>query len=159
MHADMARRTVSAVTITVLVCVLGGLLPALVASCCGSAGTDSNEPNNELNNATYLKPVSPLDGHVGGTKDIDIFRADAPAGDQVKTFTVTIKTATPDKLDVQVGASIPGVWEGITWPGWKPRPTPEGLQVDGSLKAGTVLVFIKGTSGTPYTITIVWEDA
>jgi hypothetical protein len=57
---------------------------------------------------------------------------------------------------MQVGASIPGVWEGITWPGWKAVTKGDRLEVAGTLLKGTVLMFLKGASGTTYSIDITW---
>ena len=72
-------------------------------------------------------------------------------------FTVTVRTEAPQDIELQVGASIPGVWEGITWPGWKTVTKGDRLEVAGSLRKGTVLMFLRGTSGTVYSIDIAWK--
>ena len=56
-----------------------------------------------------------------------------------------------------MGASIPGAWEGITWPGWEPTVSGDHLTVSGELPEGTVLVFVRGVAGTRYTVAIAWE--
>ena len=63
----------------------------------------------------------------------------------------------PRDIEMQVGASIPGVWEGITWPGWEVVTKDDRLEVTGTLRKGTVLMFLKGTEGTTYAIDIAWE--
>ncbi len=133
------------------------VLVLIILPGCGTAQMDANEPNDELNSATVLEPGVEIRGVTAGPKDSDIFRCEIPPSDTPTAFTITVLSAAPQNIDVQVGASIPGVWEGITWPGWKPRTSSDRLEVDGSLKAGTVLVFLKGKAGTAYSIRIAWN--
>ena len=123
---------------------------------CGAAATDKNEPNDDLNTAHVLAPGVPVDGVIG-PDDSDVFQCDTPEGDGMQSFIVTVQTETPQDIELQVGASIPGSWEGITWPGWKAVTKGDRIEVTGTLKKGTVLMFVKGTSGTTYTIDITWK--
>jgi hypothetical protein len=163
--------------IALLTILLAALLAATLASAmlagCGAGATDQNEPNDELGDATVLTPGTPLDGVIGGADDGDVFHCDAPAaegaggdatpqagtsGDETAhPFVVTVRTDAPGDIELQVGASIPGVWEGITWPGWESVVKDDRLEVEGTLRKGTVLAFLKGDSGTEYSIEIVWE--
>jgi hypothetical protein len=124
------------------------LLPIALGGC-GSIATDPNEPNDELNTATVLAPGTPAQGVIG-RDDSDVFRCDAPAGDVMRSFLVAVRSDTPQDLDLQVGASIPGAWEGITWPGWEVDTSRDRLEVAGTLRKGTVLMFPKGTTGATY---------
>ena len=98
----------------------------------------------------------PVDGVIG-PDDSDVFQCDTPAGDGMQSFIVTVQTETPQDLELQVGASIPDSWEGITWPGWKMVKKSDRLEVTGTLREGTVLMFLKGTSDTTYSIDITWK--
>jgi len=132
---------------------------ALVAAAlggCGTTATDKNEPNDELNAATKLAAGAPLQGVIG-PDDSDVFQSDAPQGDVTRSFTVSVRTKAPESVEVQVGASIPSSWEGITWPGWEAVTKGDRVEVTGTLRKGTVLVFLKGTSGTAYSIDIAWK--
>jgi hypothetical protein len=129
---------------------------------CVAGATDQNEPNDELGDATVLTPGTATDGVIGGSDDGDVFQCDAPAdegagGETAHPFVVTVRTDAPGDIELQVGASIPGVWEGITWPGWESVVKDDRLEVEGTLRKGTVLAFLKGDSGTEYSIEIVWE--
>jgi hypothetical protein len=121
-----------------------------------AAVIDTNEPNDGLDAASELAAGTPAQGVIG-PGDSDVFACDAPVGGAVHAFTVTVRTEAPQDIELQVGASIPGVWEGITWPGWKAVTRGDRVEVAGTLRKGTVLMFLKGTSGTVYTIGIVWR--
>jgi len=123
---------------------------------CGAAATDKNEPNDDLNTAHVLAPGVPVDGVIG-LEDSDVFQCDTPAGDGMQSFVVTVQTETPQDIELQVGASIPSSWEGITWPGWKAVTEGDRVEVTGTLKKGTVLMFVQGTSGTTYAMDITWR--
>ena len=131
---------------------------ALVPVALGGCATviDTNEPNDDPNTAHVLAPGAPLQGVIG-PDDSDVFQCDAPEGGAVHAFTVTVRTEAPQDIELQVGASIPGVWEGITWPGWKAVTKGDRVKVAGTLRKGTVLMFLKGTSGTVYSIGIAWK--
>jgi len=131
------------------------LMPLALAGC-GDSATDDNEPNDDLNSAHVLAPGEPADGVIG-PGDSDVFSCDAPEGDVEHSFVVTVRTDAPRDIEMQVGASIPGVWEGITWPGWEVVTKDDRLEVAGTLRKGTVLMFLKGTEGTTYAIDIAWE--
>ena len=140
------------------IAVVGLLAVALVPLAlggCGATATDKNEPNDDLNSAHALAPGVPADGVIG-PGDSDVFRCDAPEGNVMHSFVVTVRTEAPQDIELQVGASIPGVWEGITWPGWKVVTKGDRVEVAGTLRKGTVLMFLKGASGTTYTIDITW---
>jgi len=132
------------------------VLVSLVLAGCSDRATDTNEPNDDLNVATKLAPGTPTDGVIG-SDDFDVFRCDAPKGEALHRFLVTVRTEDPQDIELQVGASIPGVWEGITWPGWQAITKGDRIELAGSLQKGTVLMFLKGVRGTAYSIDITWE--
>ena len=144
---------------------------------CGATAPDANEPNDELGAATVLVPGTPLDGVIG-EDDTDSFRCDvpgtrasetgeaggeaaddavAPSGDLPRPFVVTVLADDPGDLALEVGASIPGVWEGITWPGWDVVVKDDRLEVAAALRGGTVVMILTGAEGAAYSIGIVWE--
>jgi hypothetical protein len=123
---------------------------------CGTTATDKNEPNDGLDSAHVLAPGEPADGVIG-PDDSDVFRCDAPDGVAEHSFVVTVRTDAPGDIEMQVGASIPGVWEGITWPGWQVVTKDDRLELTGTLRKGTVLMFLKGTEDTTYSIDITWK--
>jgi hypothetical protein len=123
---------------------------------CGGAATDPNEPNDELNTATMLAPGTPAQGVIGAN-DSDVFQCDAPEGAVAHPFVATVRTDAPQDIELQVGASIPGVWEGITWPGWEVVAQGDRVEVAGELRKGTVLMFLRGAEGTAYSIAILWK--
>lgn len=133
-----------------------GVLASGALGACSSPAIDSNEPNNDLGTAHPLLAGTALQGVIG-PGDSDVFKSEVPPGDAVHPFVLTIVTDSPEDLNVQVGASIPGVWEGITWPGWKPTINGDRIDVEGTLRKGTVLTFLKGASGTEYSISISWK--
>jgi hypothetical protein len=133
------------------------IFAALLCACSAKPATDANEPNDDLSSTTALVAGTPLDGVVGGADDADLFSSEAPAGAGKHPFVVTVRSEDASSLQVQVGASIPTSWEGITWPGWKPVVSGDRLKVSGELGKGTVLVFLKGDNGTVYSIDIAWE--
>lgn len=136
---------------------LGVALLLTVAACGGGAtAADTNEPNDGLEAATPLTAGYPLEG-VLTAGDSDVFGSEAPAGAGAHAFVVTVVCGDPPDLEVDVGASIPGAWEGITWPGWEPAVSGDHLTVAGELPEGTVLVFVRGVAGTRYTVAITWE--
>ena len=155
-HLRRQQRTRSAATALPAVALLAVVSLPLAFGACGAAAIDKNEPNNDLNSATVLALGTPAEGIIG-PGDSDVFRCDAPDGDVTHSFTVTVRTTTPQDIEMQVGASIPGVWEGITWPGWKAVTSGDRVEVAGTLRKGTVLMFLKGTSGTSYSIAITWK--
>jgi hypothetical protein len=146
----------AAVLLPVVALLATALMVCALWACGSSAVTDANEPNDELSAATPLAPSVPLTGVIG-SEDSDIFAADAPKGGGEHAFMVTLRTVSPHDLELSVGASIPGVWEGITWPGWETVVKDDGLEVAGGLRKGTVLLFLKGIAGTAYSIAITWE--
>ena len=98
----------------------------------------------------------PLTGVIG-PDDSDVFAADAPKGGGEHPFVVTVRTLRPHDLELNVGASIPGVWEGITWPGWRALEKEGRFEVAGTLRKGTILVFLRGTAGAVYSLEISWD--
>ena len=130
------------------------LAPLALGGC--ATVIDTNEPNDDLNSAHVLASGESAEGVIG-PDDSDIFACDAPQGGAVHAFTVTVRTEAPQDIEIQVGASIPGVWEGITWPGWKAVTKGDRVQVAGTLRKGTVLIFLRGASGSVYTIGIAWR--
>ena len=151
----MHRPAGMAVVLT-LAAVLAVTLTAASAGCGGTAAVDANEPNDGVDAATPLVSGTPVSG-VLAAGDSDVFRSDAPEGSGEHPFVVTLTCDDPASVEMSVGASIPGVWEGITWPGWKPVADDERITVAGDLGKGTVLVFIRGTAGARYTVGITWD--
>jgi hypothetical protein len=131
------------------------LLP-LALGACGGGTTDANEPNDDLNSASVLAPGTPTEGVIG-PDDSDVFQCDAPKGDAMHPFIVTVRSESPQDVELQVGASIPGNWEGITWPGWEVVAKDDHVEVAGQLGKGTILMFLTGASGSTYSIDITWE--
>jgi hypothetical protein len=156
LHLRRQQRTRIAATALLAVALLAIVLVPLALGACGATAVDKNEPNDDLNSATMLAPGAPAKGVIG-PHDSDVFRSDAPRGDVIHSFIVTVRTDTPQDIELQAGASIPGVWEGITWPGWKPVVKSDRVEVAGTLRKGTVLMFLKGASGTTYAIDITWR--
>lgn len=140
------------------------VVPALTG--CGGSATDANEPNDELTAATVLTPGTPVDG-VLGSDDADVFQCDVPGVDtagegatqagEPRPFVVTVKTDSPGDIELEVGASLPDCWEGITWPGWEAVAKDDRLEVTAALAKGTVIVVLTGDSGSEYSIEIVWD--
>lgn len=140
-----------------LLAVVVVVAPAAAVEACGAvAATDANEPNDQVEAATVLDAGSPLKG-VLAADDSDVFSSEAPAGAGVHPFVVTVRCDDPDGVEVDVGASIPGAWEGISWPGWEPAMSGDRIEVAGELRQGTVLVFLAGSDGTEYSVAIVWD--
>lgn len=146
---------------------LVGLIAAVVlafpvaVSACGGTAPDANEPNDEPGAATSLVPGEQAHGAIGGDRDVDVFTCEAPSGEAAETephpFRISVLTDAPDDLDVEVGASVPGAMEGISWPGWDGVSEDGRVTVDGGLGAGTVVVVLTGESGTAYSVDIDWE--
>lgn len=134
---------------------LAVVLVPLALGSCGTTAIDDNEPNDDPGSAHVLVPGEPADGVIGAD-DSDVFSCDTPEGDAEHSFLVTVRTDAPRDIEIDVGASIPGVWEGITWPGWEVVTRDDRLEVAGTLRKGTVLMFLKGDEGTTYTIDITW---
>jgi len=145
------------------------LSPGIGLSCAGpwslgDAGcgptADQYEPNDELQSATPLPPgtwLSASIGRGGSRGDFDIFKCDAPSSDGSGSFRVEVESDRAQDLEVQVGASIPGVFEAITWPGWKAVTVGNVITIRGELLKGTVLVFLTGDRRADYAVRIVWE--
>jgi hypothetical protein len=133
-----------AVLVMVLLALAGGSVFACVGSPFGgglscSTAADTHEPNDELQQATPLVPGE---------------AAQAGGG---PSFRIEIESDRAKDLEVQVGASIPGAWEGISWPGWKPKRSGDLIVVEGVLKEGTVLIFVTAGRRADYTVRIEWR--
>lgn len=160
-HAPTRRMPAAGAPLWRRSCALAAALLALVVlaglgSGCGGAAPDANEPNDNLPAATILSPDTPTDGAIG-EDDTDVFLCDAPQGNGEHAFVVTVRSAAPEDLQLQVGAAIPGIWEGITWPGWQPVVHDDRLELSGSLRAGRVLLFLRGEPGTEYSVDVAWQ--
>jgi hypothetical protein len=131
-------------------------LVLLALAGCGTTATDANEPNDDLNSAHALAAGESARGVIG-PDDSDVFSCETPADGALHTFTVTVRTEDPQDIELQVGASIPGAWEGITWPGWEAVSSGGSIEVAGELRRGTVLMFLKGAEGTAYSVTVLWK--
>jgi hypothetical protein len=154
-----------AVLVMVLLALAGGSVFACVGSPFGgglscSTAADTHEPNDELQQATPLVPgetgAAPREmGGRGG--DVDIFASEAAQAGGGPSFRIEIESDRAKDLEVQVGASIPGAWEGISWPGWKPKRSGDLIVVEGVLKEGTVLIFVTAGRRADYTVRIGWR--
>ena len=145
------------------------LSPSIGLSCSGpwplgdagcASAADRYEPNDELQAATPLPPGIPLSATIdrGGSRgDFDIFQCAAPGSGGSGSFRVEVESDRAQDLEVQVGASIPGVFEAITWPGWKAVTVGNVITIRGELLKGTVLVFLTGDRRADYAVRIVWE--
>jgi hypothetical protein len=155
-----------AALVVVLLVLVSGVGSACVGSPFGgglscSSSVDEHEPNDELQQATPLVPGDTLQGSVerGGSRgDLDIFASDAAQSGGRTSFRVEIRSDRAGDLEVEVGASIPGVFEAITWPGWKPRRSGDLIVVEGELKGGTVLIFVSASRRADYTVSIEWVE-
>lgn len=156
--------------------VLALLVLVVVASVgCGAAATDQNEPNDELNEATVLVPGVQKHG-VLDVDDSDLFRCDVPApevtdedassatsADEASQdegshpFVVTVRSDAAEDIELEVGASIPDSWEGISWPGWDAVRKDDRIEVAAQLRQGTVIMVLTGAAGSDYTIEIAWQ--
>jgi hypothetical protein len=168
----MSVRLPLVVALAVVLPAIVFVLPALAG--CGGSVTDANEPNDELAAATVLTPGIPVDG-VLGSDDADVFQCDVPGVDTAddnagqdaemdagqdaerRPFVVTVTTDSPDDLELEVGASLPDSWEGISWPGWDTVVKGDRLEVSAALADGTVIMVLTGESGSEYSIEIVWD--
>jgi hypothetical protein len=149
---------------------------------CGGPAPDPNEPNDEPGAATTLAPGEAVEGVIGGDQDADVFVCAAPgasesgaaedavggaAGDRAdgaadgaepRPFVVTVVSEAPDDLEVDVGASVPGAPEGISWPGWDAVQGDGRVTVEGGLGQGaTLVVVLTGEAGTAYSLRLDWE--
>jgi hypothetical protein len=136
--------------------VLALALAPLALAGCGTTATDPNEPNDEPNSATVLAPGKPAEGVIGAN-DSDVFQCVVPEAALAHPFVVTVRSDAPQDIELQVGASIPGAWEGISWPGWQAVTKGDSIEVAGELRKGTVLVFLKGATNTAYTVDVTWK--
>ena len=151
-----------ALPLSALVLLSAAMGPACVdLTSTDGAGTtttiDQYEPNGDLDTATLLVPGTALQSSIGSRGDHDVFRCDAPGSAELARFRVEVESDRSEDLEVEVGASIPGAFEGISWPGWVAREDGDSITVQGELTEGTVLVFISGTGTLDYSIQIVWE--
>ena len=74
-------------------------------------GTDANEPNNDLQQATKLTSGQAVAGTIGliaQPGDLDIFSSEAPQSGGANRFLVEVRCARPDHLNVLVGGELPG---------------------------------------------------
>ena len=140
----------------VLTLALAVLLAAAAVGCGGTAAVDTNEPNDGLTTATPLVAGTPLSGALPAG-DLDMFTSEVPAGAGDHPFVVTLTCDDPASVEMDVGASLPGVGEGITWPGWTPVVTGDGLEVAAGLRKGTVIVVLRSGSDVAYTLAIDWR--
>jgi hypothetical protein len=143
--------------------VFGILLGLTLLSCGGlgdGSGTDQYEPNDELQLATPLEPGTAVRASIsrgGSAGDRDVFQCDASKSGGLTKFRVVLESDGAENLKVEVAASIPGAFEGITWPGWQPRRSGNSITVPGELKTGTVLIFVSGSQPADYSVRVVWE--
>jgi hypothetical protein len=138
--------------------VAAAFVSVVAVTACGGTAPDANEPNDELGAATSLTAGTAVDGALGDEDDADLFACEAPVGEaEPRPFRVTVRTDSVDDLKVDVGASIPGAMEGISWPGWDAVAGDGRITVEGALAEGTVLIVLTGEPGTAYSVGIDWE--
>lgn len=126
-----------------------------------SSAVDTHEPNDEPQQATPLIPDETLKAVIakgGSSGDLDIYSCEVPQTVQGKYFRLEIRSSRARHLEVQVGANVPGAWEAISWPGWRPVRSGDGIVVEGGLKRGTVLVFVSGDRRVEYSLRISFHE-
>lgn len=136
---------------------LGTIAILLVCCGCGSAPRDLTEPNDSPDQATVLRAGVPLQGVTEGPGTVDVFLAQGPMDGQPHDFRLVLESSELDRLETQVGARVAGAPEAICWPGWQRKQEARHLEVEGTLKDGAVLVFVKGPAGVSYTVSIAWQ--
>jgi hypothetical protein len=142
--------------IVALAILLGSVLLCFGGAGCGS-GADEYEPNGDLETATPLVLGTTLRASIGSAGDNDVFQCDMSDSAGSAPFRVEVKSTRPEDLEMQVGISLPDVWEGITWPGWNVRTDGDLIFLEGEATKGTLLVFVSGTRGVDYSIRVVRE--
>jgi hypothetical protein len=123
---------------------------------CGSA-VDKYEPNGDLQTATPLVLGTALRASIGSAADNDVFRCEMSDSTASALFRVEVKSNRSEDLKVQVGISLPDVWEGITWPGWNVKTEGDLISLRGEATKGTLLIFISGTRGADYSVRVIRE--
>ena len=123
---------------------------------CGSV-VDEYEPNGDLQTATPLVPGTALRASIGSADDNDVFRCEMSDSAGSAPFRVEVKSNRSGDLEIEVGISLPDVWEGISWPGWKVTPDGDLLSLRGEATKGTLLIFISGVRGVGYSVQVIRE--
>jgi len=138
-----------------------GILAGLIAVCCGGLACgptiDKYEPNDDLETATPLVLGTTLRASIGSGGDYDVFQCDMGQSASSAPFRIEVRSDRSEDLKMEVGISLPDVWEGITWPGWKVRTDGDLILLQGEATKGTLLVFISGTQSVDYSIRVVRE--
>jgi len=136
-------------------------LVSLILLCWGGLGcgptVDQYEPNDGPETATPLVLGTALRSSIGSVGDWDVFKCDMSQSAESAAFRVEVKSDHPEELEMEVGISLPDVWEGITWPGWKVTTDDDLISLRGEATGGTLLIFISGTQGVDYSVRVVRE--
>jgi hypothetical protein len=136
--------------------VAGVMLLCCAGFGCGSA-VDRYEPNGDMETATPLVLGATLRASIGPAGDNDVFQCDMSDSAASAPFRVEVKSDHPEDLEMEVGISLPDVWEAITWPGWNVRTDGDLISLRGEATRGTLLVFVSGTQGVDYSIRVMRE--
>jgi hypothetical protein len=138
-----------------------GVLVSLILLFCGGLGcrsaVDQYEPNDDLETATPLVLGTTLQASIGSARDYDIFQCDMSGPSGSAPFRVEVESHRSGDLEIEVGISLPDVWEGITWPGWKTRTDGDVISLRGEATTGTLLIFISGARGVDYSVRVMRE--
>ena len=138
-----------------------GILVSLILLCWGGLGcgptVDQYEPNDGPEAATPLVLGTALRSSIGSAGDNDVYQCDMSDSAGSAPFRVELRSDHPEELEMEVGISLPDVWEGITWPGWKVTTDDDLISLRGEATGGTLLIFISGTQGVDYSVRVVRE--
>ena len=138
-----------------------GTLVSLSLLCWAGLGcgptVDQYEPNDGPETATPLVLGTALRSSIGSVGDWDVFKCDMSQSAESAAFRVEVKSDHPEELEMEVGISLPDVWEAITWPGWKVTTDDDLISLRGEATGGTLLIFISGTQGVDYSVRVVRE--
>ena len=138
-----------------------GTLVSLILLCWAGLGcgptVDQYEPNDGPETATPLVLGTALRSFIGSAGDWDVFQCDMSESAGSAPFRVEVKSDRSEDLEMEVGISLPDVWEGITWPGWEVTTDGDLILLRGEATGGTLLIFISGTQGVDYSVRVIRE--
>jgi hypothetical protein len=138
-----------------------GILACLFVLCCHGLGcgpeVDKYEPNGDMETATPLVLGTALRASIGSAVDNDIFQCDMSGSNGSVPFLVEVKSDRSEDLEMEVGISLPDVWEGITWPGWDVKTDSGVISLRGEATKGTLLIIISGARGIDYSVQVTRE--
>ena len=138
-----------------------GILVSLILLSWGGLGcgptVDQYEPNDGPEAATPLVLGTTLRSSIGSMGDSDVYQCDMSDSAGSAPFRVEVRSERSEDLEMEVGISLPDVWEAITWPGWKVTTDGDLILLRGEATGGTLLIFISGTGGVDYSVRVTRE--